>query len=126
MPRARNIPARLKRRNKILKAAKGYVAGRGKLYRIAKHATRRANQFAFRGRKERKRDFRQLWIIRINGALWQKDLNYSQFMHGLKLANLQLNRKMISEMAIHDPAGFELLVKKAQEALKAHQAKLAS
>ncbi|MEK7487549.1 MAG: 50S ribosomal protein L20 [Planctomycetota bacterium] len=121
MTRATNVPTRLKRRNKVLKAVKGYVAGRGKLFRIAKHANRRANQFAFRGRKERKRDFRRLWITRINGALWLKDINYSQFIHGLKLANIQLDRKMLSEMAIHDPSGFDLLVVKAQEFLKKAQ-----
>lgn len=125
MPRARTGVAHLRRRNKVLKRAKGFVAGRSKLYRIARQAVSRADQFAFRGRKEKKRQFRQLWITRISGALWLKDMNYSQFMYGLRLAEIQLNRKMLSEIAINDPSAFDALIVKAQEAIKAQKAKVA-
>jgi large subunit ribosomal protein L20 len=126
MPRVSNSPAHLKRRNRVLKAAKGYVAGRSKLYRTAKAAVQTANQYAFSGRKEKKQQYRALWITRISGALWQKKLNYSQFIHGLKLAKIDLNRKMLSELAINDPSAFDQLVETAQKALEQHRVAHAS
>ena len=106
-----------KKHNKTLKAAKGYVGARSKQYRVAKQSVMRAEASAFAGRKERKRDFRQLWIARINAAARSCDISYSQLMHGLKEAGVDINRKMLSEMAISDPAGFAKLVETAKQAL---------
>ncbi len=102
-----------------MKRAKGMVGGRSKLYRTAKESVRRAGAFAWRDRRARKRDFRRLWIIRINAACRQRGLNYSRFMAGLNKADVRLNRKMLSEIAIHDPAAFDKLVEQAQKALAA-------
>ena len=106
-----------KRHNKVLKAAKGYRGARSKQYRVAKQSVMRADASAFAGRKERKRDFRKLWIARINAAARQNDISYSQLMHGLKLAGVDMNRKMLSEIAIADPEGFTKLVEVAKAAL---------
>ena len=106
-----------KRHNKILKAAKGYRGARSKQYRVAKQSVMRANASAFAGRKERKRDFRKLWIARINAAARQNDISYSQLMHGLKVAGVDMNRKMLSEIAIADPEGFAKLVEVAKAAI---------
>ncbi len=103
--------------NKTLKAAKGYKGARSKQYRVAKQSVMRANASAFAGRKERKRDFRKLWIARINAAARLNDISYSQLMHGLKLAGVDMNRKMLSEVAISDPEGFTKLVEVAKAAL---------
>ena len=103
--------------NKTLKAAKGYKGARSKQYRVAKQSVMRANASAFAGRKERKRDFRKLWIARINAAARQNDISYSQLMHGLKTAGVDMNRKMLSEIAIADPEGFTKLVEVAKAAL---------
>ena len=103
-----------KRHNKVLKAAKGYRGARSKQYRVAKQSVMRADASAFAGRKERKRDFRKLWIARINAAARQNDISYSQLMHGLKTAGVDMNRKMLSEMAISDPEGFAKLVEVAK------------
>ena len=106
-----------KRHNKVLKAAKGYRGARSKQYRVAKQSVMRANTSAFAGRKERKRDFRKLWIARINAAARLNDISYSQLMHGLKVAGVDMNRKMLSEIAVSDPAGFSKLVEVAKAAL---------
>ena len=106
-----------KRHNRTLKAAKGYVGARSKQYRVAKQSVMRAENTAFAGRKEKKRDFRKLWIARINAAARINDISYSQLMHGLKVAGIDINRKMLSEIAISDPEGFTKLVETAKAAI---------
>ena len=108
----------VKKRRKILKAAKGYWGGRSKLYRVARQAVMKSGKYAYIGRRLRKRDFRSLWIARINAGCRANDINYSQFMHGLKVANVNINRKMLSELAIHDFAAFQNLVEIAKNAVK--------
>ncbi len=103
-----------KRHNRVLKLAKGYRGARSKQYRVAKQSVMRALTTSYAGRKQRKRQFRQLWIARINAAARMNGLSYSKFMHGLKLAEVDLNRKMLSEMAISDPAGFTKLAELAK------------
>ena len=98
-----------KKHNRVLKLAKGYRGARSKQYRVAKQSVMRALTSSFAGRKEKKRQFRRLWIARINAAARMNGLSYSKFMYGLKLANVDLNRKMLSEMAISDPEGFAAL-----------------
>ncbi len=106
-----------KKHNRVLKEAKGYRGARSKQYRIAKQSVVRAQANAFRGRKEKKRDFRQLWIARINAAARLNDISYSNLMHGLKLANIDINRKMLADMAVTDPEGFSALAKAAKDAI---------
>ena len=106
-----------RRHNKVLKLAKGYRGARSKQYRVAKQSVMRAMATSFAGRKERKRQFRRLWIARINAGARLNGLSYSKFMYGLKLANIDINRKMLSEMAISDPAGFASLVDAAKAKL---------
>ncbi|MBQ9767793.1 MAG: 50S ribosomal protein L20 [Lachnospiraceae bacterium] len=106
-----------KKHNRVLKLAKGYRGARSKQYRIAKQSVMRALTSSFAGRKERKRQFRQLWIARINAAARMNGLSYSKFMYGLKLAEVEVNRKMLSEMAINDPEGFAALVEVAKAKL---------
>ncbi len=106
-----------KKHNKVLKAAKGYRGARSKQYRVAKQSVMRAQASQFAGRKERKRDFRKLWIARINAAARMNDISYSQLMHGLKVAGVDINRKMLSEIAISDPEGFTKLVEVAKAAI---------
>ena len=103
-----------KKHNRILKLAKGYRGARSKQYRVAKQAVMRALTASFAGRKQRKREFRQLWIARINAACRMNGISYSKFMYGLKLADITINRKMLSEMAINDAAGFASLVETAK------------
>lgn len=103
-----------KKHNRVLKLAKGYRGARSKQYRVAKQSVMRAMAESFAGRKQRKRQFRQLWIARINAAARMNGLSYSKFMYGLKLADIQINRKMLSEMAISDPEGFASLVEVAK------------
>ena len=103
-----------KKHNRILKLAKGYRGARSKQYRVAKQSVMRALASSFSGRKERKRQFRRLWIARINAAARLNGLSYSKFMYGLKLAEIDINRKMLSEMAISDPEGFAALVEVAK------------
>ncbi len=110
---------RNKKKNRLFKRAKGYRGGRGKLLRTVKETLIRAGVYAFRDRRVRKRDFRKLWIIRINAATRMRGLRYSLFINGLKKANIDLNRKMLSEMAIHDAAAFDQVVEKAKAALAA-------
>jgi len=104
-----------KKHNRVLKLAKGYRGARSKQYRVAKQSVMRALATAYRGRKERKRQFRQLWIARINAAARINGLSYSKFMYGLKLADVQLNRKVLADMAVNDAAGFAKLVEIAKE-----------
>jgi len=117
MPRAVDGTKHSDRRRKILEQAKGYYGRRSTNYRVAKDAVHKAGQYAYRGRKERKRDYRKLWIARINAAVRAEGLTYSQFMHALKVANITLNRKVISNMAIEEKAAFSALVETAKKAL---------
>lgn len=104
-----------KKHNRVLKLAKGYRGARSKQYRVAKQSVMRGLAASFSGRKERKRQFRRLWIARINAASRINGLSYSKFMYGLKLADIDINRKMLSEMAVNDPEGFASLVQVAKE-----------
>ena len=106
-----------KKHKRVLKLAKGYRGARSKQYRVAKQSVMRALTSSYAGRKERKRQFRQLWIARINAAARLNGLSYSQFMHGLKLANVDLNRKVLADMAVTDAAGFAKLVEVAKSKL---------
>ncbi|CDE68036.1 MULTISPECIES: 50S ribosomal protein L20 [Jutongia] len=106
-----------KKHNRVLKLAKGYRGARSKQYRVAKQSVMRALTSSFAGRKEKKRQFRRLWIARINAAARLNGLSYSKFMYGLKLAQIDINRKMLSEMAISDPEGFASLVEVAKSKL---------
>lgn len=106
-----------KRHNRVLKLAKGYRGARSKQYRIAKQSVMRALASAYAGRKERKRQFRQLWIARINAAARINGLSYSKLMHGLKVAGVDMNRKMLAELAVNDAAGFAKLVEVAKSKL---------
>ena len=107
-----------KRRKKVLKLAKGYFGAKSKLFKTAKEAVMKSGNYAYIGRRLKKRDFRKLWITRISAAAKMNGMNYSTFMNGLKKAGVELNRKMLSEIAIHDEAGFTALCDKAKAALK--------
>lgn len=107
-----------KKRVKIMKAAKGYWGSKSKLYRVARQAVLRSEQYAYIGRKNKKRDFRRLWIARINAGARAYDLSYSKLMHGLKVANIDLNRKTLSELAIADKVAFGKICETAKAALK--------
>lgn len=107
----------LKKRRKVLKSAKGYRGARGNQYRVAKQAVMKSGQYAYVGRRLRKRDFRKLWITRINAGCRVNDISYSRFMHGLKLANINLDRKMLSELAINDAGAFTKLVETSKLAI---------
>ena len=116
MPRVkRGVTARA-RHKKVLKQAKGYYGARSRVYRVAKQAVIKAGQYAYRDRRQRKRQFRQLWIARINAGARVSGLSYSLFMHGLKKASIDLDRKVLSDMAIHDKEGFAKLVEIAKAA----------
>lgn len=117
MARVKGALATRKRRNKTLKLAKGYWGGKSRLFKTAKEAVMKSGQYAYVGRKLRKRDFRRLWITRISAACKLNGMNYSTFMNGLKKANISLNRKMLSEIAVNDAAGFTALTEKAKAAL---------
>ena len=121
MPRVKPGSATRRRRKRVLRAASGYRGTRSKLFRTAKQAVIKAGQYAYRDRRARKRNFRALWIIRISAACGERDISYSHFMNGLKNANVILNRKMLSEVAIADPAAFDKLVElsKAQRSAAA-------
>jgi large subunit ribosomal protein L20 len=106
-----------KRKKKVLKQAKGFTGGRGKLYRSAREAVNRAMSYAYRDRRVRKRDFRRLWIARINAAARTNGLSYSRFINGLKKSDIEINRKLLSEIAINDAEGFSKLAEIAKEAL---------
>jgi large subunit ribosomal protein L20 len=117
MPRVTNQVARHKRKKKIRRLAKGYRGGRSKLYRTAKNAVERSWSYSYRDRRNRKRDFRRLWITRINAAARQHDITYSHFMNGLRTAGVELNRKSLADIAVRDPNVFGDLVTVAKEAL---------
>ena len=117
MPRVRRGTKRHERRKKILKLARGYFLGKSKLFKFAKEAVDRAGQYSYRDRRTRKRDFRRLWIIRIGAAARQNGVNYNQFMFGLKQAGIELDRKVLADIAVEDPAGFAQLAEKAKAAV---------
>lgn len=115
--RTRKGAARRQAKRRLFRRASGYVGGRRRLYRTAKENLVRAGVFAYRDRRRRRRDLRRLWIIRISAAVRQFDLRYSQFINGLLKANIQLDRKQLSELAINDPAAFEQIVVQVKKAL---------
>ena len=117
MARVKGAMMTRKRRNKILKMAKGYWGAKSKHFKMANEQVMKSLTYAYVGRKRKKRDFRQLWITRINAACKLNGMNYSQFMNGLKKAGINLNRKMLSELAINDAAAFTALTEKAKAAL---------
>ena len=117
MARVKGAMATRKRRKRVLKLAKGYRGAKSKNFRTAKQAVMKSLVYAYIGRKQRKRDFRRLWITRISAAAKLNGINYSQFMNGLKKAEININRKMLSEIAISDPQAFTALVEKAKAAL---------
>ncbi len=117
MARVKGAMATRKRRNKVLKLAKGYWGAKSKHFKMAKEAVMKSGNYAYIGRRLKKRDFRRLWITRISAACKMNGMNYSTFMNGLKKAGVTLNRKMLSEIAINDAAGFTALVEKAKAAL---------
>ena len=119
MPRATRAAARNKRKKKIFKAAKGYFGGRKNLYRTAKDAVEKGWEHAYRDRKKKKRTFRALWITRINAAAREHDLTYSRFMNGLKRSGIDLDRKVLADLAVRDPDAFTSLAERAKEGLAA-------
>ena len=125
MPRAKRGNKRVERRKKILKLAKGYRGTKSKLYRSAKESVERGLKFAYTGRKLKKRDFRSLWIVRIGAAARLHGLNYSQFMHGLKVAGIELDRKILADLAANQPEAFADLAGQVKGALQNEQQKAA-
>lgn len=117
MPRATNAVATRKRRKRVLKQASGYFGNKSRLYRYAKDAVARAGVYAYRDRKKKKSEFRKLWIVRINAACRAEGVSYSRFMDGLKKAGIELDRRVMSELAINDATAFKGLVEKSKEAL---------
>ena len=117
MARVKGAMMTRKRRNKTLKLAKGYFGAKSKHFKMAKQAVMKSGQYAYIGRKQKKRDFRRLWITRISAAAKMNGMNYSTFMNGVNKAGINLNRKMLSEIAISDPAGFTAIAEKAKAAL---------
>lgn len=117
MARTKHSVTSHKRKKKILKQAKGFTGGRGKLFRTAKEAVNRSLSYAYRDRRTRKRDFRKLWIARINAAARLNGMSYSRFINGLKKSNIEINRKLIAEMAVNDSEGFSKLAEVAKESL---------
>lgn len=119
MPRVKRGVTAKARHKKVLKQAKGYRGARSRSFRVAKQAVAKAGQYAYRDRKQRKRQFRQLWIARINAAARLNDMSYSVFMNGLKKAEIELDRKVLADIAVHDRAAFSALAEKAKAALGA-------
>jgi len=119
MPRVRSNVARLKRKNQIMKAAKGAFGARSKLWKSAKENVERGWKYAYRDRKNKKRDFRRLWIVRINAAARLNDMSYSNFINGLAKAGIEVDRKVLADIAVHDAAGFTALAERARTALNA-------
>ncbi len=107
----------LKKRRKIMRSAKGYFGAKSKLYRVAREAVMKSGQYAFVGRKRKKRDFRRMWIARINAAARMNDISYSQLMHGLKVAGIDLNRKILADLAVNDEKAFSELCQTAKNSL---------
>jgi large subunit ribosomal protein L20 len=126
MPRAKRGNKRLEKRKKILKLARGYRGTKSKLYRSAKESVERGLNFAYTGRKLKKRDFRSLWIVRIGAAARLNGLNYSQFMHGLKVAGIELDRKVLADIAANSPESFAELAGQVKSALENEQQKAAA
>ena len=121
MPRVKRGNKRLEKRKKILALAKGYRGTKSKLYRSAKESVERALNFAYTGRKLKKRDFRRLWIVRINAACRLNGIKYSQFMHGLKVAGVELDRKVLADLAVKQPEAFASLAGQARDAINNNQ-----
>ena len=119
MPRVRSNVARLKRKKQVMKAARGAFGARSKLWKAAKENVERGWKYAYRDRKNKKRDFRKLWIIRINAGAHQHGMSYNVFMHGLKKAGIELDRKVLSDLAVHDSAAFAALAEKVKSTLNA-------
>ena len=119
MPRSTNSVSSRKRRRRTLSQTSGYWGKKSRLYRYAKDAVDRAGQYAYRDRRKKKGTWRQLWIVRINAACRSQNISYSRFVHGLKTAGIELDRKSLSEIAIHDEAAFKALVEKSKEANQA-------
>jgi large subunit ribosomal protein L20 len=116
MPRVKRGTVRRANRKKLAKLTKGYFLNKSKLYRAMQEAADKAGRYAYRGRRQRKRDFRRLWILRIGAAARAHDLTYSQFIHGLKALSIELDRKMLAEMAVNDQAGFAELTDRVKQA----------
>ena len=114
MPRVNHAVATKKRKKKVLKQSKGYWGGRSRLFRTAREAVDRAQVYAYRDRRQRKRDFRRLWIVRINAAARRNGMSYSQLVHGLNQAGVAINRKMLADLAVRDPAAFTAVVEQAR------------
>ncbi|HSU93439.1 MAG TPA: 50S ribosomal protein L20 [Gemmatimonadaceae bacterium] len=119
MPRVKSNVVRLKRKKQVMKAARGAFGARSKLWKAAKENVERGWVYAYRDRKNKKRDFRRLWIVRINAAAHQHDMSYSVFMNGLKKAGVEVDRKILADLAVRDPAAFTMLAEKARAALTA-------
>src|SRR6058998_2084711 len=119
MPRVRSNVARLKRKKQVMKAAKGAFGARSKLWKAAKENVERGWRYAYRDRKNKKRDFRRLWITRINAGARQNDLSYNAFMNGLRKAGVEIDRKILADLAVHDPSAFTALAEMARTALNA-------
>src|SRR5512146_328976 len=117
MPRVKSNVARLKRKNKVMKLAKGYFGGRSKLWKAAKESVERAQKYAYRDRRRKKGEFRRLWITRINAAARLHDLSYNRLMNGLRKAGVEINRKVLADLAVRDPGAFEQLAEVAKKAL---------
>ena len=117
MPRVKGGTVTRRRRNRVLKLAKGYYGAKSKLFKTAKQAVMKSYMYAYRDRRQKKRDFRKLWIARINAAARLNGLSYSKLMHGLQLAGIEMNRKMLADLAVNDAAAFTVLADKAKEAL---------
>ncbi|HEY0427775.1 MAG TPA: 50S ribosomal protein L20 [Pyrinomonadaceae bacterium] len=126
MPRAKRGNKRLEKRKKILSLAKGYRGTKSKLYRSAKESVERALNFAYTGRKLKKRDFRRLWIVRINAACRLNGMKYSQFINGLKLAGVELDRKVLADLAVKQPETFATLAGQARDAINTNQQQAAA
>jgi large subunit ribosomal protein L20 len=118
MPRVKRSSKRRQKRKKILQRAKGYYGAKSRLYKTAKEAVERSLLYSYRDRRNRKRDFRRLWIVRINAAANLHDLSYSRFMDGLRKSGVRLNRKMLADLAVRDPEGFKSIAVAAKQALK--------
>lgn len=118
MARVKSTPATKKRRKRTLKLAKGYYGAKHKLYRVAKQQVMKSHMYAYRDRKQKKRNFRKLWITRINAAARMNGLSYSKFVHGLRLAGIDLNRKVLADIAVNDADAFTTLTDQAKDAMK--------
>jgi large subunit ribosomal protein L20 len=119
MPRVRSNVARLKRKKQVMKAARGAFGGRSKLWKAAKETVERGWRYAYRDRKNKKRDFRRLWIVRINAAARQHDMSYNALINGLRKAGIEVDRKILADLAVRDPQAFGALADKARSALNA-------